>query len=217
MNMRILFPLMIGALLLAGCAQRPAYDYSNFNESKPTSILVLPPVNHSPDVKAGASLQSQITFPLAESGYYVLPVAVTNETFRQNGVTEAADIHALPIKKLHEIYGADTALYLDIKDYGTSYLVISSETVVTASARLVDLRSGKLLWEGTASASSAEQQANSGGGLIGMLVVAVVNQIANTITDKGHDIAGITSFRLLSADMPNGMLYGPYSPKYQKK
>ncbi|MGY3867787.1 GNA1162 family protein [Aeromonas bivalvium] len=62
-----------------------------------------------------------------------------------------------------------------------------------------------------------KQQANSGGGLIGMLVVAVVNQIANTITDKGHEIAGITSFRLLSADMPNGILHGPYSPKYQAR
>ena len=216
MKMPALFSLMFATLLLAGCAQRPSYDYTEFKESKPTSILVLPPLNHSPDVKAGASLQSQITLPLAESGYYVLPVAVTNETFRQNGVTEAADIHALPIKKLHEIYGADTALYLDIQNYGTSYLVVSSETVVTASARLVDLRTGKLLWEGKASASSAEQQSNSGGGLIGMLVVAVVNQIANTITDKGHEIAGITSFRLLSADMPNGILYGPHSPKYQK-
>ena len=42
-----------------------------------------------------------------------------------------------------------------------------------------------------------------------MLVVAVVNQIANTLTDKGHEIAGITSVRLLSADMPNGILHGP--------
>ncbi|MFM5510976.1 DUF799 domain-containing protein [Aeromonas rivipollensis] len=217
MTLRTFLALTLGTLLLSGCAKGPGYDYGNFKESRPTSILVLPPVNHSPDIKAGASLQSQITYPLAESGYYVLPVAVTNETFRQNGVTEPTDIHALPIKKLHEIYGADTALYLDIKDYGTSYLVISSETVVTASARLVDLRTGKLLWEGSASASSAEQQSNSGGGLIGMLVVAVVNQIANTITDKGHEIAGITSFRLLSADMPNGILHGPYSPKSQTR
>ena len=217
MTLRTFLALMLGTLLLSGCAKGPGYDYGNFKESRPTSILVLPPVNHSPDIKAGASLQSQITYPLAESGYYVLPVAVTNETFRQNGVTEPTDIHALPIKKLHEIYGADTALYLDIKDYGTSYLVISSETVVTASARLVDLRTGKLLWEGSASASSAEQQSNSGGGLIGMLVVAVVNQIANTITDKSHEIAGITSVRLLSADMPNGILHGPYSPKSQTR
>ena len=217
MTLRTFLALMLGTLLLSGCAKGPGYDYGNFKESRPTSILVLPPVNHSPDIKAGASLQSQITYPLAESGYYVLPVAVTNETFRQNGVTEPTDIHALPIKKLHEIYGADTALYLDIKDYGTSYLVISSETVVTASARLVDLRTGKLLWEGSASASSAEQQSNSGGGLIGMLVVAVVNQFANAVSVKGHEIDGITSVRLLSADMPNGILHGPYSPKSQTR
>ncbi|MFL9593843.1 GNA1162 family protein [Aeromonas schubertii] len=48
-----------------------------------------------------------------------------------------------------------------------------------------------------------------------MLIVAVVDQIANTVLDKGHDIAGITSARLLSAGTPNGLLYGPYSPKYQ--
>ena len=217
MTLRTLLALMLGTLLLSGCAKGPGYDYGNFKESRPTSILVLPPVNHSPDIKAGASLQSQITYPLAESGYYVLPVAVTNETFRQNGVTEPTDIHALPIKKLHEIYGADTALYLDIKHYGTSYLVISSETVVTASARLVDLRTAKLLWEGSASASSAEQQSNSGGGLIGMLVVAVGNQFATTHADKGDEIAGVTRVRLLSADMPNGILHGPYSPKSQTR
>lgn len=108
MTLRTLLALTLGALLLGGCAQGPGYDYSNFKESKPTSILVLPPVNHSPDIKAGPSLQSQITYPLAESGYYVLPVAVTNETFRQNGVTEPADIQALPIKKLHEIYARGT-------------------------------------------------------------------------------------------------------------
>lgn len=46
--------------------------------------------------------------------------------------------------------------------------------------------------------------------------VAVVNQIADTITDKNYGIAGITSARLLSAGKPNGILYGPRSPKYGK-
>ena len=58
MTLRPLLALTLGALLLGGCAQGPGYDYSNFKESRPTSILVLPPVNHSPDIKAGPSLQS---------------------------------------------------------------------------------------------------------------------------------------------------------------
>ena len=172
-------------------------------------------MNHSPDIKAGPSLQSQITYPLAESGYYVLPVAVTNETFRQNGVTEPADIQALPIKKLHGSTVPIPPLPRH-HEYGTSYLVISSETVVTASARLVDLRTGKLLWEGSASASGAEQQ-GIGGGLIGMLVVAVVNQIANTLTDKGqrnrrHHQRQAAQCRHAQRHPP-----GPRSPKYQAR
>lgn len=209
-----IFTLLM-ALVMTGCATPKAYDYAAFKQSRPKSILVLPPQNHSPDVKATYSMLSQVTFPLAESGYYVFPVAVVDETFRQNGLTEPADIHAVAPAKLHQIFGADAALYIDIKDYGTSYMVLSSNTVVTADAKLVDLKTGQLLWSGTATASSGEQDSSSSS-LVGMMVQAVVNQIAHTITDKGHEIAGITSVRLLSAGHPNGILFGPKSPAYGK-
>nr|MBP8173493.1 DUF799 family lipoprotein [Aeromonadaceae bacterium] len=142
--------ILLSLLALAGCATPQSYDYSAFRESKPRSILVLPPQNHTTDIKATNGLYAQVTMPLAESGYYVYPVAVVNETFRQNGVQQPAEIQALPAKKLQQIFGADAALYIDIKEYGTSYLVLSSDTRVTASAKLVDLRTGKLLWEGQA-------------------------------------------------------------------
>nr|WP_321239085.1 DUF799 domain-containing protein [uncultured Tolumonas sp.] len=209
-----IFALLI-ALVMTGCATPKSYDYTAYKQSRPKSILVLPPQNHSPDVKATYSMLSQVTFPLAESGYYVFPVAVVDETFRQNGLTEPADIHAVAPAKLRQIFGADAALYIDIKDYGTSYMVLSSNTVVTADAKLVDLKTGQLLWSGTATASSGEQDTSSSS-LVGMMVQAVVNQIAHTITDKGHEIAGITSVRLLSAGHPNGILFGPKSPAYGK-
>jgi hypothetical protein len=209
-----IFALLM-ALVMTGCATPKSYDYTAYKQSRPKSILVLPPQNHSPDVKATYSMLSQVTFPLAESGYYVFPVAVVDETFRQNGLTEPADIHAVAPAKLRQIFGADAALYIDIKDYGTSYMVLSSNTVVTAEAKLVDLKTGQLLWSGTATASSGEQDTSSSS-LVGMMVQAVVNQIAHTITDKGHEIAGITSVRLLSAGHPNGILFGPKSPAYGK-
>jgi hypothetical protein len=205
---------MVLAASLAGCVTPEPHDYSAFRQSNPGSILVLPPVNQSPDVKASYSLLSQVTYPLAESGYYVLPVAVVDETFRQNGLVNPEEIQGVPLAKLQEIFGADAALYLDITEYGTTYMVISSDTRVTAQARLVDLKTGQLLWSGSATASSSEQDSNSGGGLVGLLVQAVVTQIANTLTDRGHQVAGVTSVRLLSAARPNGILYGPRSPLY---
>lgn len=208
--------LMAAALLLGGCATRQAYDYSAFKEARPASILVLPPLNTSPDIKATYSMMSQTTAPLAESGYYVFPVTLVDETFKQNGMTVAEDIHSVANSKLRDIFGADAALYINVKQYGTSYIVVSSETRVTAEAKLVDLRSGKTLWSGSATASSAEGDSNNGG-LLGMLVKAVIRQIVETVSNQGHQIAGRTSARLLSAGMPNGILYGPRSPMYLKE
>ena len=69
---------------------------------------------------------------------------------------------------------------------------------------------------GSATASSAEGSNNSGGGLVGLLVRAAIRQIIEAVSDQGHTIAAQTSVRLLSAGRPNGILYGPRSPMYQK-
>ncbi|NIG98561.1 MAG: DUF799 domain-containing protein [Serratia symbiotica] len=202
-------------MLLSGCAQNTPYDYAAFHQSKPKWILVLPPVNQSPDVKASHSMLVSTTLSLTEVGYYVLPVAVVEETFQQNGLTNANDIRAVSLQKLHTIFGADAVLYLDVTQYGTSYRVIDSETRVIVNARLVDLRNGKQLWSGTATASSNENSNNSSGGLLGIVINAAIAQIADTISDKGFDIGAIANTRLLSATGQNGdILYGPRSPKY---
>lgn len=209
---------LILTMLSVGCStdNKKNTDYSAFRESKPRSILVLPPRNQSPDVNASNSLLSVVTMPLAESGYYVFPVAVMSETFKQNGATNPDYISAIPLKKLHDIFGADAVMYVTISDYGTSYQVVNSDTRVTATARLVDARTGKELWSGGATASSNEGQNNNSGGLLGILISAAITQIANTTTDKAHDIAEITGGRMFSAGGNGGLLYGPRSPVYGK-
>ena len=198
-------------LIVTGCTttRTPAPDYSALRKSQPRSILVLPPKNQSPEVSASHSFVSSVTLPIAESGYYVFPVAVVEETFKQNGVTNPDDISAVPLKKLHDIFGADAVMYITITDYGTSYQVISSDTRVSAKARLVDLRTGKELWKGVATASSNEGQSDNSGGLLGMLINAAITQIAHSATDKAYDVAQVTSARLFSR-----LLFGPRSPKY---
>lgn len=209
--------LVCAAALLGGCAtQRQPYDYTAFKQAKPASLLVLPPLNQSPEVKGGIGVWSQATLPLAEAGYYVMPVSLVEETFRENGLTTAADIHALDRAKLREVFGADAAVYLTVQQYGTSYAVVSSNTVVAVEGRIVDLRTGELLWQGKAAASSAEQQQSNQAGLVGLLVQAVVSQIIASSTDAGYRYAGIASGRLLSGGTFNGVLYGPRSPNYGK-
>ncbi len=209
-----LLPLVAVAALATGCAAPKQIDYAAFKQARPRTILVLPPQNESPEVQATYSVLSQATYPLAEAGYYVLPVTLVDETFKQNGITQPGEMHAVAPARLKEIFGADAALYIDITSYGTKYYVIDSATVVTAKAKLVDLKTGTQLWTGSASASSNEGGNSSGGGLVGMLIAAAVKQIINSATDAAHTVAGVTTSRLLTAGQPGGILYGPRSPKY---
>lgn len=203
-------------VLLTGCATLPApYDYSAFNKAKPATLLVMPPVSDAPDIKATPAVWASATLPLSEAGYYVLPVTLVDETLRQNGIQTASDAQDIPHPKLRDFFGADAAVYIKVTRYGTSYAVVSSETRVDAEARIVDLRNGEILWQGKASASSAEQQ-QSQGGLVGLLVAALVNQIVGTVTDAAFNYAGIANSRLLGVPRYNGVLPGPRSPLYGK-
>ena len=132
------FALAAGLFLLGGCASKvPAYDYAAFQQAKPVSLLVMPPVNESPDIKATPAVWAQATRPLAEAGYYVLPVTLVDETFKQNGVSSAIEATDIPYTKLRDFFGADAAVYLRVTKYGTSYAVVASETRVEVAARIV--------------------------------------------------------------------------------
>ena len=170
---------------------------------------MLPPLNQTPEVRASYSMLAQVTQPLSESGYYVFPVSLVDETLKENGVSEASDAHQLPAAKLREIFGADAALYITMTQYGTVFRVLDSATTVTAEAKLVDLKTGSTLWAGKASASTAEQQNQQQGGLAVLLIAAVVKQIIGSVTDQSLPMAGVTSQRLLRAGRVDGLLYGP--------
>lgn len=204
------------ALLMGACATQTPYDYTAFKQDRPSSLLVLPPINDSKDLKATSGVMSTATLPLAEAGYYVLPVSLVDETFKQNGLITPNDIHDVAPAKLREIFGADAAVYLRVKQYGTSYMIISSETRVTVEGKIIDLRSGRLLWSGTATSSSQESDGSSQAGLVGLLVKAIVTQIVGTVADASFGYAVISNQRLLGAPRANGVLLGPRAPNYQK-
>ena len=204
------------AIFFTGCSVKEPepYDYSAFLQKKPRSILVLMPTNDSTDVAGSAAVLANAVAPLSEVGYYVFPVALVNDTFKQNGITEPNEIATVPLNKLDKIFHADSVLYINIKDYGTSYAVISSSTKVTLEAKLIDIKSGAKLWEGTATA--IEDSSSGQSSLLGMLVSAVISQVANTISDKSYDLAAMADAYLFSRNCHNCILYGPYSTHYGK-
>lgn len=200
--------LALAPLWLGGCASnQKSFDYSALEKYPPRSVLVLPPLNNSVEVNAPYIYLSTVTKPLAESGYYVFPVAVIDAFMKDNGLPTPGEMNAVPLDKIREHIGADAVLYVSIEEWGQQYRVLSSTTVVRANARLVDVRTGTTLWTGTA--HMAEGSGDGGGGLIGMAVAAVVDQVVDSLTDRTQGLSSQANHMMLF-NPRTGLLPGPY-------
>ena len=197
------------ALMITGCATK--YDYTNFRTHPPRSILVLPPLNESTDVGGTYGYLTTVTKPIAEMGYYVYPVAVVDNFYKENGMPTAGEMHQAPLDKIREIIGADAVLYITLKQYGTFYQLIRSTTKVTIAAKLIDVRTGTILWEGTV---QAKEDSASTGNLIGDAIVAIGTQAVNKSLDHAHVVS--RKANAVFAVPNHGFLYGPYNPKFGK-
>ena len=202
------------ALFFNACAlgEPEIYDYSALQQAKPRSILVLMPSNETTEVDAGPAVLANAIYPLSKAGYYVFSPALVYETFKNNGIYEASEIQNVSAHKLRQIFGADAVLYMDVVKYGTSYMLLNSVSVVAVNAKLVDLRSGATLWEGSAQVSDDSSRGSND--LVGMLISAVIKQIGDTVSDAGYKLSASADAMLLGQNCNKCLLYGPYSPHY---
>lgn len=212
-HLQLIFCVVIAAAF-AGCATSPAQDNSLFNEHRPLSILVLPPINNSVEVNAPYTYLSTISKPLAEKGYYVFPVALIDQFLKENGLPTPDEMHTIPLDKIRQHIGADAVLYVTISDWGQKFQVLTSKAVVRAHARLVDTRTGAQLWS-TNIYGSHDSSSNHGGGLLGAVVGAVVDQVAGSLVDHTPEVARTANHQALynhQRGLPNGPYRDPPEP-----
>lgn len=208
-NLLLMVGLALAGSFFSGCATTKPFDYTNFRQNRPRSILVLPPLNNSTDVRGTYGYLSTVSRPLAELGYYVFPVAIVDQFLKDNGLPGPGEMHQVPLDKLAKIFGTDAVMYITLDEYGTKYRLLSSFVIVRASAKLVDAKTGLLLWEGHAEAEQGSN--NSGGGLIGALVQAAVSQAINSSVDSAHQVSKAANSLLFTRGP--ALLYGPYRPE----
>lgn len=208
---RFIFPVALLATLLSGCATPPPMDYSALIDAKPRSIVVIPPLNNSIEVNAEYTFLSTISKPLAEKGYYVFPVAMVDRMFKENGLPTSAEMNQIPLEKIRDIIGADAVLYTRIEQWGQKYNVLSSNAVTEASLTLVDTRTGTELWSASAYAQKSSNDGNQNG-LIGMLVGALIQQVAGSINDATPQLSRQANNSAIF-NQRRGLLDGPYAPQ----
>jgi len=187
-------------------------DYSSYLDHMPKSILVLPPLNSSVEAEASNKFLSTVSRPLGERGYYVFPIAVVDNMMKENGLLSPNDMHQVPLKKIDEIFGADAVLYITIDDWGQSYQILSTQTTVAISYRLVDVKTGMTLW-----VQSGRAVKGSGGGndIIADLIVAVVTKIVDDAMEVDHSRPlAIQVNHGIFNNRNHGLLLGQRHPKF---
>ncbi|MFZ2725463.1 MAG: GNA1162 family protein [Methylococcaceae bacterium] len=208
---RFLIGSLLISTLLSACTTIEKKDYSAFYAHRPRSIVVVPALNNTTEITATPVFASSITAPLAERGYYVFPVYLTDILLKDLGLSEAGHIHQLPASRFRDLFGADAVLLVTIKDWSTKYILISSSVVVKMHYELKDTQTGLTLWQ--KDQEFAQDSGGAGGGGIAGLVVMAVQAAVNAIATDYLPLA--RSANQLAFQPSTGLPAGPYHPEYQ--
>lgn len=202
--MRLLWLIILATCSLMGCATK-SNNLDAFYAHRPRSIVVVPVVNESPEVTASSVFITSIT-RLAERGYYVFPVYLTDLILRDFGLVEAGHIHQLPPNRFFELFGADAVLFVTIKDWSTKYLVLASSVVVEMEYILKDTKTGLVLWEN----KQPYVQSSGGSDPITMVVSAAITALVTDYLPLARQA------NYLAFQPPKGIPAGVYHFDYQK-
>jgi hypothetical protein len=143
---RVALLLSLALISSAGCA---SFDYDTYLKHMPRSILVIPPMNATPEISAPYQVLSSVTRLIAEKGYYVFPVVVVDKFMKANGLPTPGEMNQAPLSKIDEVFGADAVMYIKILNWGKPSMLIDLFGVqknIAIECRLVDVKTGLELW-----------------------------------------------------------------------
>ena len=147
--------LAVLAAIGTGCAAAPpSKDYSAFRAADPHSILIVPPVNRSMDVRAPELVLTILPIPLAERGYYVFPVNMVKRVLEDEGLSDPNLVHGADAARLCNLFGADAALFATIEEWVVEQHGVDVRIFLEFDFALKDGKTGVTLWREHRSAES---------------------------------------------------------------
>ncbi len=198
----IYFSLCI--LLLTSCAESKKFtrgdNYPEMYVEKPTSVLIMPPINRTVNVEAKEYFYTSLAIPLSEKGYYVISPFLAMETFKSESAYDSEMFLESNLAKFHTVFGADAALFTIINQWKKS--TIGNTITVEIEYIMKSTTDNKVLFnrKGTL---TVDLSINSGsGGLLGALVDMAASAIATAGTDKVVAARRCNNFSL--HDLPDG-------------
>lgn len=192
---------------LAGCqaveTKRQAFPSMYDDGVKPVTIVVVPALNSSTAADAGELMMATVAQPFADNGYYVVPLPLVAQVFRDEGISDGAEMLNVPAEVLRDSFGADSVLYITIEKWETNYAVLAANVIVGLSYVLRSTQDDSVLWS-----YKTEMVVNTGGNSTGFLLADIVKTAVSTALTDYLPIA----YQVNAAAVVT-MPHGKYHPK----
>jgi hypothetical protein len=202
-----LFPALL-ALFLASCATYPPKQvaYPGMYAQKPTTILVMPPINRSTNVEAKEFFYSTLSVPLDNAGYYVYPPFMTLDILKNESAYDSENFLESNLTKFHQLLGADVVLFTVIKSWNKS-VILGANVTVEIEYIIKSATTNEVLYHRQGKVIVDESVQSSGGGLGGLIADIAVSALKTALTDYTQVARAVNKTTL--ADLP----LGKYDPK----
>ncbi|ACJ28244.1 Lipoprotein, putative [Shewanella piezotolerans WP3] len=204
--MRLLITVTI-ALLISGCAattttKEAAFPemYSDVNRQ---TMLIVPVINETTAAEAPDFLNATVAQPLANKGYYVLPVPIVSNIFKEAGIVDGTQLKGIPFSTYKDKFGAESILFIKLKTWETNYMVISGNVTVGMEYVLVSADTNNVLW--SYQNTFVLDTSSSSGNILADLVVTA-------ITTAATDYVPVA--RRVHANAVTTLPVGEYHPKH---
>lgn len=143
--------------LFFGCAIKPRVLVPNY--VPPQKVAVLPMTNQSNDLRGPEYVRQEFVHSLETLGYNIQPISETDETLRTKyGITEGGQLGSLTPDQIGKVLGVEAIIYCDLIDFKFINIGVYQNKFVEANFRMVDPKTGTVLWEDQRKASRKQIQ-----------------------------------------------------------
>lgn len=194
--------IVVTILLLASCSETVTLgtQYPKMYTDKPTSIVIMPPINKTNFVQAKEYFYTTLYGPLCEKGYYVFSPLMTMDLFKGESAYDSEMFINGDLKKFRSILGADACMFTTIKSWKRNNL--GGVITVDVEYTLKSTRTNEILYQREGLIRLDTSVGVSGGGLFGALINMAATAINTAATDKV--IAGRRCSAFVLSNLPGG-------------
>lgn len=206
--MRSIAIVLMSCFLAMGCAPllTRGEQYAKLYEQKPTTILVMPPINKTTNVEAKELLYTSISKPLIESGYYVISPYLAMEVLKSESAYDSELFIDAPLTQFQKYFGADAVIFSVIDTWAKQGFGIRTNITYIVKSALTN----EVLFEKSCDLYLDLSSRSNSKSVFDSLFNIVASAVNTAVTD--HIAAARKANYYIFNDIP----YGKYHPDYMQ-